>query len=174
MYDGTILFNYITRILFLKTSTNIRYLQNAMCHRTYCYMFLTLYTLPTNTIFPSYSSLSSAIHHGTIYSTYTSLTTDSATPKSYLSPTDGLTNNSLTHTYFNQRQVNTSASLPQGGRPAGLGAAQTSIFWGRPPPKNTYGGVSPFPIPHNHRPSPTLGKQWSNCPFPNLGEIMEP
>jgi len=142
MYDGTILFNYITRILFLKTSTNIRYLQNAMCHRTYCYMFLTLYTLPTNTIFPSYSSLSSAIHHGTIYSTYTSLTTDSATPKSYLSPTDGLTvacfPHSLAHTYFEQQQHNTSASLPQGGRPAELGAAQTSIFCGeRPPPKNT-------------------------------------
>jgi len=96
--------------------------------------------------------------------------TDGATPTSYLSTTDGITvahfPHSLSHTYFKQRQRNTRASLPQGDRPAGLGAAQTSIYfggeasaqkflrrWAFPiptPPKNTYGGGLPYPTHPYH------------------------
>ena len=85
-----------------------------------------------------------------------------------LSTTDGITvarfPHSLAHTYFEQ-QHNTCASLPQGGRPAGLGASQTSIFWGRGlrPKIHTAGwhpSLSHTPIAHpphwgSHSPSPT-------------------
>jgi len=77
---------------------------------------------------------------------------------------------SLAHTYFKQRQHNTRASLPQGDRPVGLGAAQTSIFLGeRPPPKNTYGGwpfqSPPRPKIHTAGCHPSL----SHTPIPHRG-----
>ena len=92
MYDGTILFNYITRILFLKTSTDM-------------------------------------------YGTFTNRWPYRRFP---------------THTYFNQRPANITASLPQGGRPGGLSAAQTSIFFGgckiAPPFFLGPGGIAHQPI----------------------------
>jgi len=133
MYDGTILFNYITRILFLKTSTDM-------------------------------------------YGTFTNRWPYRRFP---------------THTYFNQRPANITASLPQGGRPGGLSAAQTSIFFGGetsaqkyirrrafsiPTPAQKYIRRRAFPIPTPAQKihtagaypslSPTLGKQWSHSPSP--------
>ena len=128
-----------------------------------------------------------------LYTLLTPLTTDSATPNSHLSPTDGLTDNdddSPTHTYFNQRQANTTASLPQGDGPAGLGAAQTSIFWGRglrpkirtaaglsnphPRPKiHTAAGLSnPHPRPKIHTAGahPSLSHTGGICLSPTLGK----
>jgi hypothetical protein len=112
------------------------------------------------------------------YSYLTSSTTDGTTVASPHS----------TPTYFTQRQTLTHASLSQGDRPAGQGAAQTSIFWGRglrtkihtaaglsnphPRPKIHTAGAHPsLSQPMGSCRSPTLGKQWSHRPSPSLGNL---
>ena len=76
-----------------------------------------------------------------------------------------------TLTYFTQRQTLTHASLPQGDGPAGLGAAQTSIFFGeRPPPKNTYGG-GPFQSPP---PPQKYIRRGRTFPYPNVWASADP
>ena len=114
-----------------------------------------------------------------------------ATPNSYLSPTDGLTDDSpLTHTSTNDQLTAPPVSRREAGRqdwaqlrpPSFLGERPPpkntyggGPFQSPPPPKNTYGGGAPFPIPHRgHLPIPYLGEAVEPLPIPHIGEAVEP
>jgi len=112
------------------------------------------------------------------------------TSNSYLFLTDGVTVSSPSpfpytrKTYISRQQTNMAASR-LAARPGD--ARSATLFLGRghpnihtvglsiPPPKNTYGGGAPFPIPtYGHLPIPYLGEAVEPLPIPNLREAVEP
>jgi len=161
-----------------------------MCHRTYCYMFLKLYSSlirgPTPRNYTKlYSSISSEIlHHGTILSTYTFLTTDSATPNSSHQQMALPTIPPLTPTSTSDKLTPPPVSRREAGRQDWAQLRPPSFWGGRglrpkihtaaglsnPHPRPKIHTAGAFPIPHTHSPSPTLGKPWSHCPSPTLGK----